>query len=222
MSDRKREILITAENMDFYGEANPQLATELPVTVELFAENKTNIGRLRAAGVTRDSSDSAGKSGTRSKVARADEIAADCRRVRKTARILEKKVPDFINTFDFRRGDYSYVELIDRATAIIDDAVRYSIHFAKYGLTDAFFTTLSNNVNGLRQATQEQSDAKRTSVGAVADTEAILEDTLDVRAQLKIAIENHYRNNPAKLAEWLSASHIRRRGETTPNPPPTT
>jgi hypothetical protein len=182
MNDTTREILITAENMDFYGEANPQLSTELPFTVELFAANKTNIQRFHTAGVTRESSGSAGKSQTRNKAALEREVSTDCRRTSKTAKIMEKKIEGFENTFDFRRGNYSYVELIDWATAIINDTRKYSADFAKYGLTEAFFMNLSNNVDALRQATQEQSDAKRTSVGATADTESIIEDTLDVRA----------------------------------------
>jgi hypothetical protein len=53
-----------------------------------------------------------------------------------------------------------------------------------------------------------------------ADIETTLENALDVRAQLKVAIENHYRNDPAKLAEWLTASHIlRRRSEPKPEEP---
>jgi len=220
MSDRAREILITAENMDFHGVDNPQLATELPITVELFAANKTNIERLHAAGVTRVESGGERKSRTRSKVARSREITADCRRVSGTALILEKKIPGFVNSFDVPRGYISYTDLIDLATAVINAARQYAADFALYGLNAEFFTNLTNNVSALREATQGQSDARRTGVGATADIEDILEDTLDVRAQLKIALENHYRNNPAKLAEWLTASHIKRRGESRAEEPP--
>lgn len=78
MSNRKRNILATAERIGYFGEANPVLAAALPATVELFAANLINIERLRQAGVTSASAGGAGLSETRSKVARAREIAADC------------------------------------------------------------------------------------------------------------------------------------------------
>lgn len=211
MSDRKREILNSMERIDFYGEANPQLATELPGTIEMFAANKINITRLHEAGVTSDTSAAAGKSGTRSKVARARSIHSDLRRVARTAKLIEKKVENFENTFEIRGGTLSYQELIDKADGFIAKRVENKNHFTKYALTDAFFTRLQTDVNELRETTHEQQDAKRTGVGATADTEDILEDSLDVRSELKIAVENHYADNPVKLAEWLTASHIERR-----------
>ena len=219
MSDKKREILNTLEKMDFYGEANPQLASELSVTVELFAANQTNITRFREAGVTSDFASAAGKSETRSKVARSRSIHSDLRRVARTAKLIEKKVPDFQNTFDMTKGNLGFQELIDKANSFITKRQDNKTHFEKYGLGNEFFDELQTDVNELREANEGQADAKRTGVGTTADTEAIIEDSLDVRAELKIAIENHYKDNPAKLAEWLTASHIRRK--KTPETPPT-
>lgn len=220
MSDKKREILNSLERIDFYGEANPQLATELPGTVEMFADNKNNITRLHEAGVTSDTSSAAGKSGTRSKVARSRSIHSDLRRVARTAKVIEKKVENFENTFEMRGGTLSFQELIDKADGFIAKRVANQTHFTKYALTEAFFTRLQTDVNELRDDTHGQQDAKRTGVGATADTEDILEDSLDTRSELKIAIENHYADNPAKLAEWLTASHIeRRRAAPKPDTP---
>ena len=219
MSDRKRAIFEAVERMGFFGEANPQLAIELPVTVELFADNQINKENLIATGIMRESSASAGKSGTRGKVARAREIDGDVRRVARTAKMIEKKVPDFQNTFETPHGALSYLELTEKAEAFVKDAAPHREHFAKYGLTEAFFTNLQTNVAAFREITHGQADAKRTGVGATADTETILQSSLATRAELKIAIENHYKDNPPKLAEWQTASHIKRRGETAPETP---
>jgi hypothetical protein len=138
--------------------------------------------------------------------------------VARTAKLIEKKVPNFENTFAIRSGNLSYQELIDKTDAFITNRVPHKNHFQKYGLGDTFFSELQTDVSTFREITQGQQDAKRTGVGATADTEDILEDSLDVRMELKIAIENHYKNNPAKLAEWLNACHIRRRGEAESKP----
>lgn len=52
MSDRMRNILETCVKIDYFGEANPQLKTEVPYSVELFLANQNNIDRLNQAGIT--------------------------------------------------------------------------------------------------------------------------------------------------------------------------
>ena len=218
MSDRKREILNSLERIDYYGDDNPQLTTELPVTVELFAANKTHIAALHAAGVTSDTMRATGKSQTQSKIARARQIKSDLRRVARTAKIIEKKNDAFVNAFEMSSGNLSYQDLIDKAQAFATERAKYDTDFDKYGLNDAFFTALSQDIAELGEASEGQADAKRGGVGTTADIETILENALDVRAELKVAIENHYRNDPARLAEWLTASHILRPRRSEPKP----
>ena len=218
MSDRKRNILNAAEGMDYFGKANPQLPAELPSTVALFAANADNINRLHEAGITSAAAGGAKTSGTRSKVARANEITVDVRRVAKTARIIEQKNKSFKNTFTLPRSGLSYQELTERANSFIADAPANQAHFDKYALTAQFFAALKTDVEEFSEIAQEQADAHRTGVGATADTEAILADTLDIRKELDRALQNHYRDDPAKLAEWLTASHIERK-KKNPEPP---
>lgn len=225
MSDRKRNILDAAQRIDYFSESNPQLATEVPYTVELSMNNKNNIARLNQAGITSASADGAGTSGTRSKVAQYNEIINDLRLVAKTARRIEKKVQGFQNTFTLPRGGLTYDEGLARADSFIADAPANKDNFSKYALTPQFFTDLAADVEAFRDSWQQQADAKRTGVGATADTETILEDTLDNHKELDRVLKNHYRNNPQKLAEWLTASHIERKkkkdNNTTGENPPT-
>ena len=225
MSDRKRNILEAAVRMDFFGEADAQLKTNVPYTVELFTENKDNIARLNQAGITSASAIGAGVSGTRSKAARAEEIEADIRLTAKTARIAEEKDDAFQNTFVLPRGSLTYEQIVQYADSFIADAPASKTVFDKYALKTQFFTDLAAKVAGFRTALQEQSDGKRESVGATADTEDALKATLATRKELDRTIKNHYRNNPQKLAEWLTASHIERKkdaDEPPPEDPPTT
>ena len=219
MSDKKREILNSLEGIDYYGEDNPQLATELPITVELFEENKANIDALHAAGVTSDTMKATGKSRTQSKIARGRQITSDLRRVARTAKTIGKKKPDFVNSFEMPIGSLSYQEMIDKAQTFATERVKYEADFDRYGLNDEFFADLAEDVAELGTASEGQEDAKRVAVGATADIETILEKSLDVRSELKVAIENHYRDNPVKLAEWLTASHILRKSKAKDKEP---
>lgn len=221
MSDRKRNILEAALRIEFFGDANAQLATEVPYTVELFTNNRNNIARLNQAGITSVSAGGAGLSGTRSKAARAEEIEFDIRLTAKTARIIEKKAPDFQNTFELPSGSLTYDEIIQYADSFLADSVDNKEAFGKYALTDAFFADLTAKVAGFRMALQEQSDGKRESVGATAEQEDALKATLETRKELDRTIKNHYRNNPQKLAEWQTASHIKRKDDPNEPTPPT-
>lgn len=220
MSDRKRNILEAAERVGFYSQDNPNLATELPFTVELFAANQTNIERFHQAGIVSSEAEGAGKSGTRSKAARAREITADLRLVARTARNIERKDKNFLNPFTLPTGNLTYQEMIERAETFIAKSPEHKAVLEKFALTTQFFAEMGTDVQGFQDSTHGQADAKRTGVGATADIEEIIEDTLDVFKDLDVALRNHYRNNPQKLAEWLTASHIRRKKRTDNEPPP--
>lgn len=227
MSDRKRNILETCVRIGYFGEANPELKTEVPYTVELFLANQSNIERLNQAGITLVSAKGAGLSGTRSKEARIFDIIADVRMTAKTARIIEEKDSTFQNTFVIDSGRITYEEAINYAESFIRDAPANQARFDKYALRESFFTALQAKVAGFREAAQEQGDGKRESVGANAEQESAIKAALATRKELDRAMKNYFRNNAEKLAEWQTASHIRQpdeadKGETPPteNPPP--
>ena len=118
------------------------------------------------------------------------------------------------------QGGLSYQELTDKANGYLVNRAANTKDFKKYGLDDEFFAEIQTDVAELGEAFEGQSDAKRTGAGATAADEAILEDSLDVRGELKVALENHYRNNPAKLAEWMTACRIERPAKKNTDAPP--
>lgn len=213
MSDRKRNILETCVRIGYFGEANPELKTEVPYTVELFLANQSNIERLNQAGITLVSAKGAGLSGTRSKEARIFDIIGDVRLIAKTGRIIEEKDSTFRNTFIIESGRITYEQAIDYAESFIRDAPANQSYFDKYALKKAFFDALQAKVAGFREAAHDQGDGKRESVGATAEREAAVKAALATRKELDRAIKNHFRNNPEKLAEWQTASHIRQPDE---------
>lgn len=221
MSDKTRNILGAAERVEFFNLANPQLKTEVPYTVELFARNKNNIERLNHAGIVSASASGAGKSGTRSKRAYAEEMEADIRRTAKTAKTIKNKFPDFQNTFILPRGDLSYDDITAYTESFIADAAAHDDKFSLYALNRQFFTDLGAKLAGFRAASQNQADGKRTKVGATAEQKTILKETLDTIKELDLALKNHYRNDSQKFAEWQTASRVRRRSEGEKNEPKT-
>src|SRR5215213_6550918 len=138
MSDRVRRALEALERIDYFGMANPELATALPLTVELFAAIKTAITQLSAAGVSRESATSLGKNETLTKTAIFDEIYADLRVIAQTAEIMEKRIPNFENTFTLPRDMMSTAQLLDKAKAVYADSEAVESDFIAYGLSKQF------------------------------------------------------------------------------------
>lgn len=219
MSDRTRNIFEMAKRVKYLGTQNPQLATEKPVTVALFEAFGTGITRLEQAGMDKVSSSGAGKSETRNKAARSREMRADLRRIKRTALILEKRMPEFQNSFILPEGDMSYEQMLVTTEAFLRDKVPYESGFDDYGLDKNFFDNLRENADGFDENAEKQANAKNKGVGTTAETGEITKDIIEARKELKTVLENHFRRDADKLAEWLSASHIERREYSKENEP---
>jgi hypothetical protein len=98
--------------------------------------------------------------------------------------------------------------LLNTARAFQADAPAFSTQFISLGLPATFITQLGTDITDFETAIK----TKGTGVGAQAGATGGLEDTANKAAialhVLKTIVPNTYKNNPAKLAEWASASHV--------------
>lgn len=221
MSDETRETLNTMESMDNFALDNAQLLTDNPHLQEDFDANRALMADLRASATLKISSQNAGVSNTRSKAAILREMKSDVRRVGRTARVIKKKNPAFENKFIVRSGGMSYQDVVQTTEAFINDRNEAKNDFTKRGLDDAFFAEMQTNLDELRGKSGDQTDAKRTTVGATAENEDIIERWIPVRQDLDVSLQNILRNDPDKLAEWNSAKRIIRRKSSKETPPQT-
>lgn len=209
MSNRSRNILEALERINFFADANPELKSEVPITVELFDFNRAVITRFRAAGITRESSTSLGRNETLTKSAVSERIYTVLREIAQTADILESRNPAFENTYTLPRDRMSYAQLLDKARAIYADSAAAETDFLAFGLAPNFRAALLSDIEALEAVTQSQADAKRSKVGANADALAASKDGMKNRKTLDRALKNHYRLDPVKLAEWRTACRVK-------------
>jgi hypothetical protein len=98
--------------------------------------------------------------------------------------------------------------LLNSARAFQADAAAFSTQFISLGLPATFITQLGTDITDFETAIK----AKGTGVGAQAGATGGLEDTANKAAialhVLKTIVPNVYKNDPAKLAEWATASHV--------------
>jgi hypothetical protein len=98
--------------------------------------------------------------------------------------------------------------LINSARAFAADAVAFQAQFISLGLPATFITQLGTDITAFEAAIKD----KGAGVGAQAGATGGLEDTAHKAAValhvLNTVVKNTYKNNPAKLAEWTTASHV--------------
>jgi len=98
--------------------------------------------------------------------------------------------------------------LLNSARAFQTDAAAFSAPFVSLGLHDDFLTHLGSDITDFETVIT----AKGAALGEQAGATGGLEDTANKAAialhVLNTIVKNTYKNDPAKLAEWATASHV--------------
>ncbi|HEX8369229.1 MAG TPA: hypothetical protein VF604_11865 [Pyrinomonadaceae bacterium] len=180
----------------------------------------TELPKVEASGALQESN--IGKAATVSKKSAAVELRADMREIAETARSLAVDSPEIGALFLMPRGN-SYQTLLAAATAFYNNSAESEEDLIAYGLPAAFRADLQAGITALQEATGEQNTTKDTKTGASGAVGASMKIMNQSLRRLRGIVVNVYRNNPAKLAAWASASHVQRPAkseneETPPNP----
>jgi hypothetical protein len=108
--------------------------------------------------------------------------------------------------------------LLNAARAFQTDAAPFAAQLISLGLDANFLTNLGTDITNFEAAIS----AKGLGMGAQAGATGGLEDAAHKAAValhvLNTIVKNTYKNNPAKLAEWATASHVEKH-TPVPRPP---
>jgi len=108
--------------------------------------------------------------------------------------------------------------LLNSARAFAADAVAFTAQFISVGLPATFITQLNADITDFETAVTTKGTARGAQAGAtggLADTAHQAAVALHV---LNTIVKNTYKNDPAKLAEWATASHVEKH-TPVPRPP---
>jgi hypothetical protein len=98
--------------------------------------------------------------------------------------------------------------LLNSARAFASDAVAFSALFTSTGLPATFITQLNADITAFETAVTAKGSAMGTEVGATGGLENAAHQAAVALHVLGTVVKNTYKNNPAKLAEWATASHV--------------
>jgi hypothetical protein len=222
MDDETREFYNTFVSVLAFYTAN---AADFPTTspggrnFQIFADR---IPIVEASGAVRESN--IDKQATASKITAYSLLRQYLRKINKTARGAAVDHPEIAVLFRMPH-DNSYQKILAAAMAFHTNGTTYKdILINDFGMPDDFLTVLQSRIDALQAATAEQDTTKTAKVGATANIDAEMEEMHKALRRLRAIVPNVYEDNPAKLAEWASASHVRsapKSGGQTGNIPPT-
>lgn len=211
---RRYDMLVRVRD---FGAAN---AADFPVGsigATNFAEVAAVIAELEQSGEEQHSGMSAGKQGAKLKSIARAEIREELRAINLTAHAIALDDPALDDKFRMPRGGNDQI-LLAAARSFAKDAAPIQSRFVEYGLPAGFLADLNADINAFEQAVGDKNAAIDEHVGATAAIDAQVERGMVAVRRLKAIVLNKYRDNPAKLAAWTSASHVENSPKKTVQP----
>ncbi len=113
--------------------------------------------------------------------------------------------------------------LLNAARAFAADAGAFSGAFISVGLPATFITQLNADIITFENFITDKGNALGVQVNATGGLDDTVRHAATALHALKTVVKNAYKNNPARLAEWATASHVERHTpvpRAQPTPPP--
>ena len=217
MTDLEIEYLNAYRRVRDFGAENGDDFPAGSVGAAQFAVFAAEIPAVEASGEMQTSN--IGRVATVSKETAAAEVLEDMREINRTARAVGVDNPAVAALFRMPH-DNGYQKLLAAAMAFhTNSAAPNEAILLSYGLPAGFRAALQSNIDDLQAAIVGQNEARAAQTGATGEVGASLERMNQALRRLRGIVPNVYRNNPAKLAAWASASHVARPKKTKPLAP---
>ncbi len=164
----------------------------------------------RAENINKRRQGTEGREGTRTALRRMVKIGWD------TYKTISRTNPSLKGIFESPSKIKNDESLCAGARAYANAAAPFAGLFTEFGLPPTFFVDMRAHADSLESFAALQN----AGVGAGVDTNAAIEETLremdEVVASLDTVVRNKFRDDPAKLAAWESASRLERTPRSKP------
>ena len=187
-------------------------AASFPATTlggELFAIVSAAAEELARHIAAHSSGSSYARQGTASKGAARAALLDLLEMIRDTARSMSQTMTGLDTKFRIPRN-MSDQELLGTAKAFATDAAALKADFLRFAAPADFLEDLGEHIEEFERAMTQQHAGRGRQVMATASMDDALERALAAIRQLYAIVRNTFRNDPARLAAWESARHVRR------------
>ncbi len=148
-----------------------------------------------------------------------DEVRSDLIAIAKTARTIADQDPGFDTTF--KVGDISHRSTVETARHFLRELTRPGVaaKFIAYDLPPDFVAHLEQDLAAITETSEDQKEDKREAAGENEKLRSLIREGKELLFRLNTSVRNRFRNQPAILAEWQTASHVRRQRRKTDDHP---
>jgi hypothetical protein len=167
------------------------------------------IAKMVANGVKKLAGKGGFHGGSGSKSLAAAALREQLRKIRKTAVAIAEAddLPEFDDKYVVPRSN-SYEGLLTAARTFLQEATPHTALFIGFEMPADFITKLQAAILRLEKAGTDQDEGLSEQVGGTAELAANAAEGMKARKQLLVLVRNKLANDPGKLAEWKTASHI--------------
>lgn len=190
---------------------------------ELLITLRQIISDLETQASAQASGKGSARQGGQSKEVARQELRASLEAISRTARVMSATIPGLENKFRAPRS-VSDQQLLAIARAFAADALPIKAEFIKRGLPASFIEDLNADIAALEEATTHRMQGTQEHITATAAIDELIDRGIQAVRELDAIMRNLLANNPARLAAWMSASHVERppRRPKQPGPQATT
>jgi hypothetical protein len=190
---------------------------------ELFALVAASITNMETHATTQDSSKRGAKEQVAIKRAALDNLCGQLEAISRTARAMSLSTPGIADKFRMPRSKGEQA-ILTTARSFATDIAPHKAELIRRGLGASFDEDLGEAIAALEELADSKAQKVGVSVAATAAVSKAAEQGRNAVRELEAIVLNIFRDDPAALAEWDSASHTerasRRAGSATPSTPP--
>ncbi|HEX8749391.1 MAG TPA: hypothetical protein VF717_19600 [Pyrinomonadaceae bacterium] len=199
-----------------------ETASDFPPTGlggQKFAAFNALVTEIDILGAQQSAGSGAARTSTEEKRVARETVRRMMRAISDTAAAMEPNYPGISNTFRMPKSNGDEA-LINAGRAFVVGARPMKDEFLALELPATFIEDLTEAIAKFEEAagTKNLNTGKRIS--ATAALRDALERGMQLKRELDPIVRNKYRNDPAKLAAWESASHVERPARKKASPAP--
>jgi hypothetical protein len=189
---------------------------------EVFALLNTIITEMQGHAATQSAGTRATREVTTLKAVARATLREDMEAINRTARALALTTPGLDDKFRLPRnaGDQAWLAA---ARSFAADADPLKAEFIRRGLPQDFLDDLNSDITAFEESIGSREQKTGERVAATVAIDESIERGMNAVRELDAIVQNIFRNDPATLAHWTSASHTERapRHPAAVQPPPT-
>ena len=176
---------------------------------ELLAQLNAVITELEGHTATQSAGTRAAKEGTALKAIARAALREDLEAISRTARVMSFTTPGLDDKFRLPRnaGDQAWLAA---ARSFSQDAAPLEAEFTRRGMPTNFLEDLTADIKAFEDATSKRTQKTGERIAATVAIDDAIDRGMNAVRELDAIVQNVFRDGPAALAEWTSASHTER------------